>query len=95
MECDKCHTDVPPSNDATLLDAILMDEPMLAFISVPRHLLPVIVDGTQVCEGSPSRAQYLEGQSRDTRTAYPYDPDREEPIRAAYAALQEEHGIAA
>lgn len=85
MNCDKCSTPVPSTNDAGLLDALLQREPILAFTLPPRHLLPVEQDGETVCPGSPSRAQYLEGQPRDPR--YPYRPEAEAPYRQAYAEL--------
>lgn len=63
---------------------------MLVFAQ-SRHLLPVQEGGRVVCEGSPSRAQYLEGQPRDRRPQYAYDPKLEEPTRTAYTTLLEEH----
>ena len=88
LGCNKCGTPVDPSDDATILDAIATDNPIIAFLAVPRHILPVVVDGVQICEGSPSRAQYLEGQPRDTR-GFDYSEANEAPIRAAYAAMQQ------
>ena len=87
-DCDKCKTPVPPANDATLFEAIRSDEPFFAF-AISRHLLPVVIDDVQICPGSPSRAQYLEGQPRDPR--YPYRDEREQPARDAYAALQAQY----
>jgi hypothetical protein len=87
-DCDKCRIPVPPRNDASLLEAILTD-PMVALVFPSRHLLPVVVGGEQICEGSPSRAQYLEGQPRDSR-GDPYVPEREPAVRAAYVKLLEE-----
>ena len=63
--CDKCGKPVDPSNDASILEAIFAGEPAIAVWMVGRHLLPV-----EGCQGSPSRAQYLEGRPRDTR-GYP------------------------
>ncbi len=84
MKCDKCGKDVPPNNDATIL-AMKVDERMGMMLPRSRHLLPVFVDGEQVCEGSPSRARYLEGQPPDPR--YPYHPEDEVAWRAAYAEM--------
>ena len=56
-----------------------------------RHLLPVIQDGVVLCEGSPTRAQFLERQPRDTRAGSPrldYTEELEEPVRAAYQRMQ-------
>ncbi len=89
MNCDKCGHDVPRNNDAVELEAILGGNPLVILGHRPRHLLPVQENGEVVCEGSPSRAQYLEGQPRDTR-GYKYFPEREQAIREAYAQLQEE-----
>lgn len=64
---------------------------MTALFAIPRHLLPVVEDGKVVCEGSPSRAQYIEGQPRDPRgSLYPYDETIEAQRRAAYASMQQE-----
>lgn len=82
--CDKCGKPVPVNNSAAQLDA-LMGAPnaIVVAIGFDRHLVPV--DG---CEGSPSRAQYLRDQPRDTR-GYPYHPGLEAPIREAFERLQE------
>lgn len=87
-DCDKCHTRVPSNNDLTLFLVILTGDPMFAF-QTSRHLLPVVVEGATVCEGSPSRAQYLEGQARDARGQFPYREDAEAKMRAAYAEYLE------
>lgn len=101
--CAKCQTFVPPENDATLLVAIAQDMKKggdsykkranafaYAFVGTitALHLLPVWREGTLVCPGSPSRAQYLLGQPRDTRPAFPYFPESEATYRAAYEELQ-------
>lgn len=83
--CDKCGREVESKNDATRLDFFLGN--ILAFLAIPRHLLPVVEDGELVCEGSPSRAQYLEGQARDKRASYPYREEYEGVIRKAYTKL--------
>lgn len=87
-KCDKCGREVMSCDDAVNLDVhagrmglgILMVVP-------PRHLLPIVEDGIQVCEGSPSRAQYLAGQPRDKR-GLSYWEELEIPIRSAYALMQ-------
>lgn len=84
--CDKCGREVPPENDIVFL-GIELGDPVAAFAK-SRHLLPVIEDGIGICEGSPSRAQYLEGQPRDHRTEYPYFPELEAIHREAYRKMQ-------
>jgi hypothetical protein len=81
--CDKCGKPVPPENDAANLDVTLGY--VAAIFAQPRHLLP-----TDDCEGSPSRAQYIEGQPKDTRSQYPYENYWEKRIRRAYAHMQVE-----
>ena len=88
--CDKCNEHVPPVNNAVILDFAVTGNPMLLF-SYSRHLLPVVVDGQEVCAGSPSRAQYLPNQPRDTR-GYRYNPDDEALIREGYARMLAEFG---
>lgn len=81
--CDKCGLPVDPHEDAVQIDLRLGASAYL-IMARPRHLL-----ATEHCEGSPSRAQYLEGQPRDTR-GYRYDPAAEAAIRAVYAEMQDE-----
>ncbi|MBI5421405.1 MAG: hypothetical protein HZA35_03825 [Parcubacteria group bacterium] len=85
MKCDKCKEEVHPSNDATIVsvEAGEMDPMGLLFFG-SRHLLP-----TRNCPGSPSRAQYLEGQPRDTR--FPYKEEVEQSWRDAFARVQEKY----
>ena len=84
VTCDKCGLPVEPSNDAVLLDVLVGKGDFLLLLAQPRHLLP-----TGDCPGSPSRAQYLEGQPRDPRPEYPYIEPAESAIRAAYERMQE------
>jgi hypothetical protein len=84
--CDRCGRPVANSNNVLLFD--WARNPILSLFAPFRHLLPVIENGEQVCAGSPSRAQYLEGQPRDTRPEYAYDPAQEIPHREAYIRLQ-------
>ncbi len=81
--CDKCGKEVPLQNDATIIEAIVSGQPATTLFFQSRHFLP-----TADCEGSPSRAQYIEGQPRDTR-GYSYRPELEQPYRSAYAQAQE------
>lgn len=83
--CDKCGRPVESKNDATRLD--FLRGYIMAFMAIPRHLLPVVENGVVVCEGSPSRAQYLEGQPRDKRASYPYQQKSEALVRDAYDRL--------
>jgi hypothetical protein len=85
--CDKCGEEVPPENNAVNLEACINPKWILIFAQ-PRHLLP-----TENCEGSPSRAQYLEGQSRDMRGKYFYDESYEPIVREAYRKMQEKLGV--
>lgn len=89
MNCDKCGRDVPRNNDATEFEAIITGYPVVILLNKARHLLPVFEGGEKVCEGSPSRAQYLEGEPRDTR-GYSYKPENEDLYRRAYATLLQE-----
>jgi hypothetical protein len=95
MPCDKCGLHVPENNDVVQFDMALASleghpEAMLTLLcATPRHLLPVIENGIVLCEGSPSRAQYLEGQQPDSRLAYAYRPENEALYRNVYARMQE------
>jgi len=80
--CDKCGKEVCPTNDATIFEAILTLNNNVILVNQARHLLP---EGN--CPGSPSRAQYLEGQPRDPR--YPYLEKNEIPYREAFKKLLE------
>ncbi len=85
--CDKCGREVHPVNDATVVEAYAFPgHVMMLALSKPRHFLPLVEDGKRVCEGSPSRAQYIEGQPRDTR-GFPYNPKLETKFREAYARV--------
>ncbi len=88
LVCNKCGRPVPRNNDATIFTSIVSRDPTFG-MCVPRHLLPVVEGGQVVCEGSPSRAQYLEGQPRDTREDFPYEPGNEKLYREGYARLLE------
>lgn len=77
--CDKCGKPVPKWNDATIIEAELTGNSLVVGIAKPRHFLP-----TEDCAGSPSRAQYIAGQPRDTR-GYTYEPHMEARWRRAHA----------
>ena len=87
--CDKCHRPVSRDNSTTYFEALLTGNPFILLYN-PRHLLPVIENGVVVCEGSPSRAQYLPGQERDTRPEFAYRPEYEQRYRQAYNQMQRE-----
>jgi len=88
-KCDKCGQEVSAENDATIVESFAFGEPMLILMSASRHFLPVYDnDGDLVCEGSPSRAQYIEGQARDNR-GYVYHPEFEAQWRKGFAAAKE------
>ncbi len=84
MNCDKCKTEVTFDNDATFVGANYENNGMVILAFGARHFLPVYKDGKLVCEGSPSRAQYIEGQPRDKR-GYEYVKENEQKWRDAYA----------
>lgn len=82
MNCDKCGKPVPPENDATIVQAYLANDGMHILFFGARHFLP-----TEDCAGSPSRAQYIEGQPRDER-GFEYDPEMEAKWRKAYEQVK-------
>lgn len=82
--CDKCGLPVEHGNDAVALDVILGISHGWG-AARPRHLI-----ATENCPGSPSRAQYLEGQPLDPRPQYPLAESEIERVRGAYAELQAE-----
>ena len=89
--CDKCRGDVPKVNSALHLMHAMGESAMIFVAFTDRHFLPVVDDnGAILCPGSPSRAQYIEGQERDTRPDSVYNPARETEIRAAYQILLDE-----
>jgi len=85
--CDKCGKDVDPKNDAVDFDFLRKyghrPDGFSKLNYGARHLLP-----TADCVGSPSRAQYIDGQKRDTRMEYQYRPGLEKEYRAAYTLLE-------
>lgn len=90
--CDKCHRPVPRANDMVWLMAQIPGYELTPSIWYSRHLLAITGEcGEVICEGSPSRAQYLEDQPRDSR-GYPYDHQVEPIIREAWASLQRKYG---
>ena len=82
-KCDKCPEIVPLENSTMLLEE-QMGNPQAANYGHDRHLFAV--EGPVPCEGSPSRAQYIEGQPRDQR-GYDYYADLEVSFRGAYTKM--------
>lgn len=91
--CDKCGTEVDSQNDVLQMEFILnTDEfgrcnPMLALYGSHRHLIPVSDENGIVCEGSPSRAQYLPGQPLDPRPEYKWDDEIHKKVVSAYLQM--------
>ncbi|MDB5260616.1 MAG: hypothetical protein JWN37_847 [Candidatus Nomurabacteria bacterium] len=86
--CDKCRTPVPDRNNAAYVG--LYAGNATCFTASARHLLPWYdIEGEKSCEGSPSTAQYLEGQPRDVRPGSVYHNHMELFIREGYRLLQE------
>ena len=85
--CDKCGKPVPRENNTAYILYLAFEDPRAALFGPPRHFLPVVEEGELVCEGSPSRAQYIEGQPRDRR-GYPYDESVEPFFREGYHLAQ-------
>jgi hypothetical protein len=77
--CDKCGRRVPFENSSF---AVAHEAGLI--LRSDRHFLPITENGVTVCEGSPSNAQYIEGQPRDIRPEYPYLEEREAEVREAY-----------
>lgn len=91
--CDKCGLPVPAWNDAVEVEIRLPagNKTTLFLFAQSRHFLPVRdSDGKQLCEGSPSRAQYIAGQPKDSRGQYPYKQECEKPWREAFEEIQKE-----
>ena len=99
--CDKCGQPVEPQNDAVVFDFLMVLKQSPYLQGVPqamwrlcqwkgagRHLIP-----TGACEGSPSRAQYLEGQEPDPR-GYRIHPELTDLYREVYAEQQEAYAEA-
>lgn len=63
--CDKCGREVLDHNNAINLDIELFGTDINLAMMSPRHLFPIVENGTVVCEGSPSRVHRLVGQVKD------------------------------
>lgn len=88
-KCDKCGGHVVPFNDAVLITCVYQKGEIDFFVSFmhgSRHFFP-----TERCEGSPSRAQYIEGMPRDER-GYPYIEEYELKWRNALKVVLEQFG---
>jgi hypothetical protein len=83
LNCDKCGGQVERSNNACVIHDLVFGTDFSEILPQHRHLIPI----PEICEGSPSRAQYIEGQPRDAR-GYPYLEEYEESYRAAYRSMQ-------
>lgn len=101
--CDKCGEEVSDGNNLCVIvgiatafkDGIRSDQMIRRVINEirmqrpARHFLPVpAAEGRKPCEGSPSRAQHIEGQPPDPR-GFPYESESEPYYRAAYIKAQE------
>lgn len=64
--CDKCNLPVPHMNSVTEY-TVYFNGWFMPKAGTGRHLLRVIIDGKIVCAGSPSRAQNIYCQPRDSR----------------------------
>ncbi|MBI4414768.1 MAG: hypothetical protein HY566_00840 [Candidatus Kerfeldbacteria bacterium] len=99
--CDTCRLRVDPWNDVAMLEAVLRHlrgigtRGILFFLygAAARHIMPVMVGDIRLCEGSPSRAQYL-GCARDPRSTYPLSEELQELYQHAYLRLQGHYGKA-
>lgn len=86
--CHKCKKPVSVRNDGGHIGYLVFSDPTgLQCGPHTTHFLPVVENGIVLCEGSPYRAQYLEGQPRDKRH-FLYFKSSEAPVRAAYQKLQ-------
>jgi hypothetical protein len=74
--CDKCGEVVEAANNAVL---VYLEAGFGTPTTSARHLVR-----TKTCEGSPSLAQYLEGQPRDSRPWYPLNIYYVQKVREAY-----------
>jgi hypothetical protein len=95
-KCRKCGEPVSPDNDVTVFDFLMLLKlkpfmgglPLAVFRLCKahggaQHLLP-----TGECEGSPSRAQYLEGQEVDKRGLYPLRPKLQALYREVWKRME-------
>lgn len=74
--CDKCGQEVKPHDNAVL---VYLEAGYSNAVTQARHLF-----ASSTCEGSPSMAQYFEGQPRDAREWYPLNIHKVQEIREAY-----------
>lgn len=82
--CAKCLKPCPKENDVAYIESYIPGNGAVLLFMPSCHLLP-----TEDCIGSPSRAQLIEGQPRDPRPEYPYDPERAKIYMGAYKAALE------
>lgn len=70
--CDKCGQVVPPWNNVSIFEYINTGGSVFNYLNLNRHFLPVVDEhNVVICEGSPSRSQYLSQGMMETRRAYP------------------------
>ncbi len=88
MTCDKCGKEVDPKDDVVNLDFILRGD--LSLIGAQsRHIRAQYdEDRVEVCEGSPSRAQYIFEVRADQRPEYGYDSTLVKIYQDAWVKLQ-------
>jgi len=93
--CHICNGDVANNNDKGILLALVYSNPMLILSQKAQHIVPGLFPGARAsCKGSPSIAQYIKGQRKDTRTGpdgkllYPIAPDAIDRVRAAWDKMQ-------
>jgi len=79
--CYKCGREVPPENDMRHLLSLMGTGGLFGPNSC--HLV-----ATDVCPGSPSRAQNIKGQPEDPRHAYPRQPDLQAEYQIAWEIMQ-------
>lgn len=88
--CYRCRRHLDIKDNAVVIHLLAVgSDPSIPKKPALMHLLPIKTWwGKVVCRGSPSRAQYIEGQKRDTRDGFRYNPTDEPRWRQAYELLQ-------
>ena len=101
--CDKCGQEIKPEHNNLCVvigvgeavdnnlhsDQYIRHHVNATLFNKPcRHFLPVYDGENLICEGSPSRAQFIEGQPRDAR-GFAYTEELEKFYRTAWGKAQE------
>lgn len=93
--CHLCGGEVLNANDKGILLALVYENPLLITMTKCQHVIPgLYIGGGPICPGSPSLAQYIPGQRKDTRTGpdgallYPIVPEVVDAVRAAWDRMQ-------